>query len=507
MEEKWKTPAGTAAIAAAVCGLATHFYALTNTMHNYDDIIVQPGGIGSGMALGRWLLEIYGVVLRFLGWDYNLTWFNGVVFLLLLALSAGILCRVLEVKSRPLAALMGMLFAVFPASVSSLEFRYTSVLYGVGILFAVGACWALGQKRRGWLMAAGLVCLSLGVYQAYLPMTIGIIVLSLLRRCLMGEEPKGLIGEGLKACGTILLGLVAYFVILKVLLRLTGVEMRTYQGISTMGALSLRRMPQLIVRAFTECLTFAGKNRWNLADSRMIRLSYLALGALSLCLLVVLLRRRVRTALSWVLAVFLLLVFPVAVNFIVVMSPDAHIYTLMQYAFVLVGCVPLVLLDCLGAEEPGKYGKLLRRGVCLFAGLLVFSYVYSANLNYTANYYYTRQTENYMNSLMTQVRMAEGFTPDKSWAFIGNINDPMLSGVWSGVRTNGGIAKPGSLVNAYSRTEWFDVYLACHVEVEDPEVAAALAQTEEVKAMPCWPSEGSIRVIGDTVVIKCQNVE
>lgn len=507
MEEKWKTPAGTAAIAAAVCGLATHFYALTNTMHNYDDIIVQPGGIGSGMALGRWLLEIYGVVLRFLGWDYNLTWFNGVVFLLLLALSAGILCRVLEVKSRPLAALMGMLFAVFPASVSSLVFRYTSVLYGVGILFAVGACWTLGQKRRGWLMAAGLICLSLGVYQAYLPMTIGIIVLSLLRRCLMGEEPKGLIGEGLKACGTILLGLVAYFVILKVLLRLTGVEMRTYQGISTMGALSLRRMPQLIVRAFTECLTFAGKNRWNLADSRMIRLSYLALGALSLCLLVVLLRRRVRTALSWVLAVFLLLVFPVAVNFIVVMSPDAHIYTLMQYAFVLVGCVPLVLLDCLGAEEPGKYGKLLRRGVCLFAGLLVFGYVYSANLNYTANYYYTRQTENYMNSLMTQVRMAEGFTPDKSWAFIGNISDPMLSGVWSGVRTNGGIAKPGSLVNAYSRTEWFDVYLACHVEVEDPEVAAALAQTEEVKAMPCWPSEGSIRVIGDTVVIKCQNVE
>lgn len=507
MKEKWKTPAASAAIAAAACGLATHFYALTNTMHNYDDIIVQPGGIGSGMPLGRWLLEIFGAVLHFLGWDYNLTWFNGVVFLLLLALSAGILCRVLEVRSRPLAALMGMLFAVFPTVVSSLEFRYTSVLYGVGILFAVGACWALGQKRHGWLLAAGLICLSLGVYQAYLPLTIGIIVLSLLRRCLMGEEPKGLIAEGLKACGVILLGILAYFVILNVLLRLTGVEMRTYQGVSTMGALSLRRMPQLIARAFTDCLTFAGKNRWNLADSKMIRLSYLALGVLSLCLLALLLRGKKRTALSWVLMVFLLLVFPVAVNFIEVMSPDAYIYTLMQYGFVLVGCVPLVLLDCLGAEGPGKYGKQLRRGVCLFAGLLVFGYVYSANVNYTANYYYSRQTENYMNILMTQVRMTEGFTPDKKWAFIGDIDDPMLGGVWSGIRTDGGIAKPVSLVNAYSRTEWFDVYLACHVEEEDPEVTAALAQTEEVRAMPCWPSQGSIRVIGDTVVIKCQNVE
>lgn len=28
---------------------------------------------------------------------------------------------------------------------------------------------------------------------------------------------------------------------------------------------------------------------------------------------------------------------------------------------------------------------------------------------------------------------------------------------------------------------------------------------QEVKAMLCWPDEGSIKVIGDTVVIKFQN--
>lgn len=507
MKEKWRTPAGTAAIAAAICGFATHFFALTNTMHNYDDIIVQPAGIGSGMTLGRWLLEIFGMVLRFLGWDYNLTWLNGILFLLLLALSAGILCRVLQIQSRPLAALMGMLFVAFPTTVSNLEFRYTSVLYGVGILFAVGACWALPQKQYGWLLAAGLICLSLGIYQAYLPLTIGIIVLSLLRRCLMGEDPKTLIGEGLKACGAIFLGLLTYFVILNVLLRLTGIELRTYQGISGMGALSLRRMPQLIGRAFARFMTFAGGNYCNLADSKLIRLSYWVLGALSLILMALLMTQKEKPILSWVLTVFLVLVFPVAVNFIEVMSPDAHIYALMQYAFVLAGCVPLVLLDCLCLGTEQKRERLLRRCVWLFAGLLVFGYMYSANLNYTANYYYTRQTENYLNSLMTQVRMTEGFTPDKKWAFIGKIDDPMLSGVWSGVSTAGGIAKPSSLVNAYSRAEWFDMYLACHVEEEDSEITSALAQTEEVKAMPCWPSQGSIRVIGDTVVIKCQNIE
>lgn len=507
MKEKWKTPAGTATAAALICGFVTHMYALVNTMHNYDDIAVQPNGVGGAMRLGRWLLEGLGALWRYLGWNFNLTWLNGVLFLLLLAASAGVLCLALQIRNRYLAALMGMLFVVFPTAVSSLVFRYTSIPYGIGIGLAVGACWAL-PRRRGLLLSAGLICLSLGVYQAYLPMTVGIFVLSILRRNLMGEaDPVTLIREGLKACAAIVLGVAAYYVIMRLSVRVSGIELASYQGVSSMGSAGLRRMPQLIARAFTQCLTFAADNYCNLADSRMIRLAYGVLTALSTVMTGVLLIRGGKKPLSWALTAFLILAFPVAVNFIVVMSPDAHIYTLMQYAFVLVGCVPLVLLDCLGAEEPGKYGKLLRRGVCLFAGLLVFGYVYSANLNYTANYYYTRQTENYMNSLMTQVRMSEGFTPDKSWAFIGNINDPMLSGVWSGVRTNGGIAKPGSLVNAYSRTEWFDVYLACHVEVEDPEVAAALAQTEEVKAMPCWPSEGSIRVIGDTVVIKCQNVE
>lgn len=501
MKEKWKTPAGTAAVAALACGFATHFYGLVNTMHNYDDIVVQPIGVGSGLVLGRWLLEIQGMVMRFLGWDFNLTWFNGAVFLVLLALSAGILCLTLGIRSRHLAALMGMLFVVFPTVVSSLVFRYTSIPYGIGILFAMLACLMLNRGRYGWLLSAGLICLSLGIYQAYLPLCIGVMVLSLLRRSLMGEDAKGLTMEGLKACGVILLGLAAYFVILKVLLRLTGVEMRTYQGVSSMGQVSIRRMPELIVRAFTQCLTFVGKNSWNLADSKVIRLAYRVLTVCSLILTGQLLAKGgKRTLLFWALTVFLILVFPVAVNFIVVMSPDSYIYTLMQYGFVLIACVPLVLLDCLRPGDGGR--QLLKRCVCLFMGLLIFGYAYSANVNYAANYYYTRQTENYLNSLMTQVRMAEGFTPDKKWAFIGSIDDPMLGGVWSGVSPDGGLAKPNALVNAYSRTAWFDTYMGCYVEEESSEVTSALAQSEDVKAMPCWPSQGSIRVIGDTVVIK-----
>lgn len=509
MKEKWKTPAGTATAAALICGFVTHMYALVNTMHNYDDIAVQPNGVGGAMRLGRWLLEGLGALWRYLGWNFNLTWLNGVLFLLLLAASAGVLCLALQIRNRYLAALMGMLFVVFPTAVSSLVFRYTSIPYGIGIGLAVGACWAL-PRRRGLLLSAGLICLSLGVYQAYLPMTVGIFVLSILRRNLMGEaDPVTLIREGLKACAAIVLGVAAYYVIMRLSVRVSGIELASYQGVSSMGSAGLRRMPQLIARAFTQCLTFAADNYCNLADSRMIRLAYGVLTALSAVMTGVLLIRGGKRPLSWALTAFLILVFPVAVNFIVVMSPDAHIYTLMQYAFVLVGCVPLVLLDCLLQTPAARVkGRLvMKRCVCLFTGILIFGYLYSANVNHMATYYYTRQTENYLTSVLTRVQMTQGYTPDKKWMVIGTLNDPMLDGTWSGVRPDGGIAKANGLVSAYSWTGWLDLYMGYCVPGQSDEIAWALAQTDEVKAMPCWPSEGSIRVIGDTVVIKCQNLE
>lgn len=36
----------------------------------------------------------------------------------------------------------------------------------------------------------------------------------------------------------------------------------------------------------------------------------------------------------------------------------------------------------------------------------------------------------------------------------------------------------------------------------DSETATTLAATEEVQAMPCYPRDGSVRVIGDKVVVK-----
>ena len=147
-------------------------------------------------------------------------------------------------------------------------------------------------------------------------------------------------------------------------------------------------------------------------------------------------------------------------------------------------------------SKAAKYGALL---------ILVFAYANGANVNYTALYYANRQTENYLNAMVVQVRMTEGFDTEKEWAFIGSIDDPLMYNSWQEEDVYGGNNAAVDLINKYSRNWWIRYSFGYSIPQASEEKTQQLAQMQEVKAMPCWPDEGSIKVIGDTVVIKFQN--
>ena len=117
-----------------------------------------------------------------------------------------------------------------------------------------------------------------------------------------------------------------------------------------------------------------------------------------------------------------------------------------------------------------------------------------------------RQVENYFSSIVTQVRMADGFTPDMEWALIGDIEDPLLGCYWEYEMTYGGVEFTQWLLNRYSWWDWIHNYYGYAIPTASYEKIRVLAQSDAVRAMPCWPADGSIQVVGDTVVIKCQEL-
>lgn len=500
-----KAPAWTAGLAAMACGTVTHLFGLVTMLHNNDDIGQLPGGYGTGITSGRWLLTILGDGMVDAGLSYNLPLVNGLLFLLLISLCAVIVTAVFRIRSRGLSALLGMLFAVFPPVAATMFFRYTVVYYGISMLLAVSAVWLTERYKFGGIPGAVCLALSMGIYQAYVPFAITMFVLLLIRRILDGEgDFAGLVKRGVYYCLILGLGVVLYFLFLKVCLALYGTQLSDYNGVNNMGKLSLAELPLLLKKTVYDVCMLPRKNYCGLAGMKWLQIGYVLLGVLAAAALAWVLIKKVRKPLLIALTVVLCALLPVAVNFIRIMCSNGWVYTLMVYPFVLIPVLPVLALEAIPEE---KLQGLGRKALAVVLAAMVFCYAYETNVNYTSLYYSDRQTENYLNGMVAQIRMTEGFTPDKKWAFIGEIQDPMLRSPWQYEVLYGGNEAANLLVNRPTRWHWFQMYCGITVPLAEEAAVAELSAMEEVKAMPCWPSEGSVKVIGDAVVIKCQEIQ
>lgn len=497
IENRWKSPEGIAIVTAVLGGIVVHLFGLVNILHNYDDIAVQPNGYGTGITSGRWFLTLFGNFVKDNLGGYNLSWINGVLFILLLAVASGFFVSAFEIKNVKSAMLIGLAFVCFPAVTSTLFFSYTAPYYGLAILFSVLAAWVVEKYKWGIILSIVFTAMSLGIYQAYVPITIGMFVLLLIKRALRSDaQLKELICRGVYYCLNLILGLLFYFVCLKVLLVLYGMELSDYQGVGNMGQISLVELPQLIWQAFRSFCMLPISDYCSLAHTPVLKLAYILLFVVTAGMIGYILIKKVKKMELVIFTLLLCIVFPIAVNFVVIMCPDSNIYTLMVYAFVLVLAMPVIVLE----ELPVK--NVMPVAAYAVLAVIISLYAYYANVNYTSLYYANRQTENYCNSLVTQVRMTEGFDTEKEWAFIGKVKDPLLSNTWQEVPYYGGNATNVKLLTSYSWYRWIENYMGYELPMASDETIEQLKNSEEVQQMPCWPNAGSIKVVEDTVVIK-----
>ena len=502
----WNRPEVLAFFASLVVGFFVHLFGLVNILHNHDDIWNQPMGFGAGITSGRWLLSIFGRVSQKLGLGYNLPTVNGLIFLILIAVSAGIVISVLQIRNRVSAGLMGAFWSVFPSVTSVMFYKFTTVYYGIAVCLSVLAVWVFQKQKYGLIISAVCIACSLGIYQGYVPITISLMVLVLLKQTLAREiDARTVVFRGLYFSGSLILGVLLYFLILKGMTAVFHISLTDYQGIDSMGKMNLHSIPSLILLAVRQLFLLPLQDYCSLANIGLLKVCYIVIMGLSAVTFGFALTKLEKQWLFIALSVLLFLLLPLAINFIVVMCPEGEIHTLMVYAFALIPGIPLVLLECL--ETSGVKFKAACR-LCISAVLVVmiFCYGYYANVHYTAMYYANRQVENYLSSMVTQVRMTPGYDTEKQWAFIGNVSDPLLQSDWKQAMSYGGHCFTDDLLNQYSRISWINQYLGYQISEASRETLAELLKMEAVKEMPCWPNQGSIQVIGDVVVIKFENI-
>ncbi len=281
--------------------------------------------------------------------------------------------------------------------------------------------------------------------------------------------------------------------------------MSNYQGIDQMGSFSLSSFPGLLIQTYKSFFSLAYTDIYQLSPTHVVNLIYDILGLLCISIIIIILVKKKPRVSLMICVLVLCLTFPIGIAFIHIMCPNSYIYTMMMYSFVVVPLAPMVLMEValtmdqdqtLKKHSQNAFSKTTIVAMLLLIGI----YSYYDNVNYTAMYYSTEQMENYMNSVVTQVRMTEGFDTSKKWVFVGKVNDPLLYNKWQEAPLYGGNAP--YLQTTYSRDCWIGYYDGYAVPLIVGDEANSIAEREEVKAMPCYPDYGSVKVFDDMVIVK-----
>lgn len=488
-------------------GLAAYGFLMTNVLNNQDNISNTPGGYGSGTTSGRWFLEAMANVLKAVWGTNTLPLFNGLLSIALVALAACLTVSLLDLQSRPFIILTGLLYVTFPSLGMTMLFMFTVGYYAFALVLTLVGAYAVKNLPSAWGVPLGTVCLALalGIYQAYLPVAAALFLLILLRRGLSepSVSPLSLFLHGLRFLAVLVLSLILYMVILRLLLHFGGQSLNSYQQIDQMGAVALHEIPGMIASAYDNFFKLAYQSQYSINATALNRFAFLLSMLLSAVLFVLL---EVRSNADWRVkllnAVFFLL-FPAGAFSISILCYHSAIFGRMAYGAVTAFFLPMVLLERVDGKEAARIASAVLSAVLFLTSL---NYLWQSNENYMVLYYTNRQTENYFASMVTRIRMTPGYRQDLLLAIVGeNVNDQTFANDiyrrsqyhYGGYTDNSNYKKAGQ--------SYMSSYLGFHQPTASAAQIAELADTDAVRAMPCYPDDGSIRVIDSYIVVKLEN--
>ena len=489
-------------LSAVLFGLIAHMYMFTNKLPNFDDL-VNFNTFGTTFRNGRWFLWIVGAAAYHLEFVFSLPWMNGLLTLAQLAASAGLIADLLHLKGKLANMLLGAALVVFPSWTTTFFYMFTAPYYGLAVLLAVLSVYVIVRYKRGLPVSVILMACSLGIYQAYLPFIATLYVVLLFSMLYENYSYADILKKSLYYLFGFIISVICYFVVMKLSLFITGQQLSTYKGISSMGQISFSRVPEFIGIVANNFFGVFLNNNLEISYNFITKVMYFVLFIVSgiLILDIIIKNAKKKEYLKAIESVVLTVVFIVAINLIYIMCEEG-IYSLMYYSYAFMLIFPLVLIDrtVLGQRNWFTTGLEYSTMLLLCAG--IFSYCHFANAQYLSMALGYEQSHSYCTTLITQMKNMEGYRDDMTVVLAGeDIADDSLyrNEVMRPFTISG---KDNVLIDdAYGRPEFLRLYCGFDAKYMAADELSEKSQSEIAK-MPVYPNEGSIQIIEGVMVIK-----
>ena len=493
--EQWKI----CLLSAMIMGFAAHLYKLANWLPNWDSLVFRYDAQDM-LSMGRWLL---GAVCA-PGSFYDLPWLVGLAAILFHALGAVCICSMFGIRKNLTAAMIGAAVITFPTVTSVLTYNYVADGYAVAFLLSCMAAAVLVGEKPRYVAAVILIALSAGIYQAYITVTIMLLLCRLIVDALHGEEGvSALIVKSGKFLAAGAVGMVLYYLILTVLLKVTGTALLEYQGIDS--AFAFRGL-NILSSLYTVKQTFVGYFfDFSNGPSAFAVISCIGCALTVILYLIDMAAGRTGVGKTLLLVVYVLLL-PVGASALAFINSEIDYHNLMKMGFF--GFHLLLILKyektCVKSE---KWNVARAWAVLGVMAVLILNQTVLANVSYH------KLTMAYEKSYGTLIRIADrveqtegaqdcdrvlivGALPG-SEAYSANL-PPDMTGTTDGyiLRADDEIIGQSVVCSALND------YCGKDYDFVSGEEKAALLEKSSTGHTAVWPAAGSVFVIDDVIVIR-----
>ena len=486
-------------ISGIIAGILFHAYMFTNKLPNWDDIN-NVGSYAVGAEFGRWFLKY----AHLLGGKWSVPWLSGIFSIVLISAAACFVLSTLHLKSTTSAVLIPLMMLSFPSMCSLFTFMFTADCYAVGILLACAGAWLIRKYRFGFL--PGIVCLvlSMGIYQAYLCLALGILVMGLFLDMLEeNSRTADVFRRGVKAFVVACISVVIYTIVS----RIVYPQLDAYNGLDQMGKIDLIRLPRLILRSYKWVVQYFILKPFSFVTAAAWALNVASCLLTAGLVIAFFIRKKIyKNSGSAILYIFLAMMVPLAMGSIIIMAPDASISMLMLYQYHILYTQSGLFLADAGKVRAGRILGYVVAAVLLLVGYQNFVVTNQAYFRMGIAY---ERSYAYYNRIMERIEATAGYQPGDPFALIGEYGlseTPDLLGSYSmdGDRFTdlSGVAKETGLLTSGVRYNFMKTYIGVEMPEVSEEAVEAIKETKDYQAMPAYPADGCVKQIEGVWVVK-----
>lgn len=482
-------------LSCIITGFLVHLFAFTNIIPNSDGLSRVYDAQQMTIS-GRWFLHYASVFHGFLQAPALI----GILSLIFLGSAAGLSGDLVGLRRRFSGILWGAIFAVFPPIAYNYLYMFTASAYAFGIFLAVLSVWILRRWRWGFLPAALLLACSVGTYQAYLAVAASLGLICSIRDLLDQEPVAPCVKQGIRTILMILVGMILYWGILQVFLRVKDLTLLDYRGIGTAGTgFSVVAFLRSILSACKHAVCYFLQPYAVSYGTGVLTIAHWALVILTVLLLIPYFAKKgdgIGRKLL-LLAGFALL--PLALNLTQILT---EISPNMRYGLVFAYLLPILLMD--RAILPCNSASVLRPVFSLIMAVIVLLSSQICNTAYVSSATAHRATQAFATNLVARVEQTPGYRQDMQVVVIGSFPRNIYHSSIEAFDLVGHYSCMADTVLDLNKHVYYYLNDWLNVPWQEPEEQTMLAvsQSDDFQAMPLYPNDGSVAIIDGRVVVK-----